>query len=225
MGIFGKKSKLPRNCKFDEAYFLQFVNQIVWDYEIVQVHDFFIDGNDPEDLKDGFSAKTKNEHAQMLCGTPYSFLCLTDWRILVGWIGTGIIFSFPYDAGKFELLNDENGLNLRFTKSHSKPKTTYEVSTYQVSKNFAEAVEKLKSNKRPRKAELTNIEVIDEDWAKGAQHEGQELIAKMAQKIAGTKMAEIAVCAKCGTRTGSPRSFPKGSFDSCRICLRENVRK
>ena len=88
-----------------------------------------------------------------------------------------------------------------------------------------EAVEKLKSNKRPRKAEFTNIEIIDEDWAKGAQHEGQELIAKMAQKIAGTKKAEIAVCAKGGTRTGSPRSFPKGSFDSCRICLRENVRK
>jgi ribosomal protein S14 len=223
MGIFGKKSKLPRNSKFDEAYLLQLVNKVVWDSEVVQVHDFFIDGNDPGDLKDGFPAKPKNEHAQMLCGTPYSFLCLTNWRILVGWIGTGIISSFPYDAGKFEILNDENGLNLRFTKSHSKPKNRHEVSTYQVSKDFANAVENLKLNKRPKKTEFTDIEVIEEDWAKGSQHAGHELIAKMAQKAAGTAMAEVAVCSKCGNRTGSPRSFPKGYFDMCRICLRENV--
>ena len=225
MGIFGNKSKLPKNVKFDEAFFLQLVNKVMWDSEFIQVHDFFIDGNDPANLSDGFPAKAKNEHAQMLCGTPYSFLCLTDWRILVGWIGTGIISSYPYDAGKFEILVDENGVNLRFTRSHAKPTSRYEVSTYQVSTGFADAIEKLKSNERPKKAELTQIEIIEEDWAKGAQHSGQELIAKLAQKAAGTEMTEVAVCAKCGDRTGSPRSFPRGSFDSCRICLRENESK
>jgi ribosomal protein S14 len=225
MGIFGNKSKLPRNTQFGEAYFLQLVNKVVWDSEVVQVHDFFIDGNDPGNLSDGFPAKAKNEHAQMLSGTPFSFICLTDWRILIGWIGTGSISSFPYDAGKFEILSDENGLNLRFTKSRGLPTKSHDVSTYQVSPDFATAVEQLKSNKRPKKAEFTNIEILKEDWAKGAQHAGQELIAKMAQRAAGTEMAEVAVCAKCGNRTGSPRSFPRGYFDACRICLRENVSK
>jgi hypothetical protein len=223
MGIFGKKSKLPKNIKFDEDYFLQLVNKVVWNNEVVQIHDFFLDGNDPSDLSDGFPAKAKNEHAQMLCGTPFSFLCLTDWRILVGWIGTGVISSFPYDSGNFEIVNDENGLNLRFTTSQRRPTNRYEVNTYQVSRDFASTVEKFKSNRRPIKAEFTNIEFIREDWGKGAQHAGQELLAKIAQEVAGTDMAEVAVCAKCTSRTGSPNIFPSGSFDSCRVCLRENI--
>ena len=51
-----------------------------------------------------------------------------------------------------------------------------------------------------------------------------ELIAKIAQQKSGEPMFTLAVCDSCGLETGSPDAWPSGSFDFCRLCLRENTR-
>jgi len=226
MGIFSKKSTHPRNIEFGQSHFLKRANELLWESEVIQIHDFFKEGNDPAEVKGGFSAKVKNDEHKMRTGTAYStFLCLTDWRIFVGWVASGSIASIAYDSAKFEIINDENGLNLRITTRSKEPTTRHDVNTFQVSKDFSELFEQLKLKNKSFTMEYTNIEIVKENWNKGAQHAGHELIAKIAQEQAGTEMADVAVCARCGNETWSPQIYPEGYFDTCRLCLRENLSK
>lgn len=222
MTLFSRKSKLPRNAKFDEKYFLNQIDKITWGSESNLGWGFFTRGDDPEYLKNSFSAKQKNEWVEMLSGTPLTFVCITNWRIISGWVGTGAMSSFPFDLGLFETFDDKHGINLRFSDNPT-PTEAHEVSTFVISEEFRNLFLAAKNNVRPGNADMTSIYLIEEDWNAGSENAGQELIARMAMKQSGEPMLTLAVCESCGLRTGSPDKWPAGSFDFCRLCLRKNT--
>ena len=219
MKLFGFGQGLPGKAKFQESHFVSQLNSILWKSEKVLHSEFVKEGNDVPQKDPRFTSTQKQTSTKSMAGHPFHYLAITEWRILLGYPGSGLVASFAFAKNEITIFSDENGQNVCIAKKFEKI-TNYD--SFIISDNFSKIVETNRSNPIPSPAEKTQFLEYPEEWGQGAEHDGQRLIAQIAKQQSGSDYAIVKQCEVCGQRVFSPEIYPKDYFDHCYKCLRRS---
>ena len=219
MKLFGFGQGLPSKARFQEAHFVKQLESILWKNETVLLSEFVKEGNDVSEKDPYFTASQKQAEAKSHYGHPFTFLAVTNWRILLGYPGSGVVASKTFAKAVVTLFTDQNGKNVCIGTQYDKS-TSYD--TFIVSEGLATVIESNLSNQIPIPEERTNFLEYPEEWGEGAANAGQKLIAEMSKKQSGSDYAIVKQCEVCGERVFSPEIYPVGYFDHCHRCLRKS---
>lgn len=220
MKLFGFGQDLPSKARFQEAHFRKQLETILWKNETVLHSEFVKEGNDVPQKDPRFTSTQKQTSTKSFAGHPFHYLAITKWRILLGYPGSGVVASFSFEKNEVTLFSDESGKNVCITHKYDKS-TDYD--TYIVSENFSKILETNRKNPIPTPAEQTEFLEYPEEWGRGAEHDGQRLIAQIAKKQSGSDYAIVKQCKVCGERISSPEIYPANYFDYCHKCLRKSI--
>lgn len=218
--IFGLGKGLPSKAKYQEVHFLKQLESILWKNETVLHSEFVKEGNDVPQKDPCFTSIQKQASTKSFAGHPFHFLAITEWRILLGYPGSGVVASFAFEKNEVSLFSDESGKNVCIATKYD-TRTNYD--TYIISENSSEILETNRKNPIPTPAEQTEFLEYPEEWGEGAAHDGQRLIAQMAMKQSGSDYAIIKQCKVCGEKVFTPEIYPQGYFDHCHRCLRKSI--
>jgi len=214
MGIFGKSSSRPDFNRFSEQHFRTGVLRVLWESEELLADGFFEDGPDPLGEEDGLKG--------IFGGNSHTYLAATTWRIILGYLANGNFVSFEYF--NTEPQNRKVGSKIYFTYSNPVLKASSSPtfrSTYSISKEVAEAIEKNMKNRKPALSEQTQIQLSRKSWGEGP-------LAELAKIKSGRDYMFIEVCSKCTGTMLVPDDIEiapeKGNFE-CLICLRDKANK
>ena len=219
MKLFGFGQGLPGKAKFQEAHFLKQVKSILWKNERVLHSEFIKEGNDVPEKSPNFTSTQKQAEKKTVYGHAFTYMVITDWRILLGYPGSGDVASMAFAKNPVTLFVDQNGKNVCIATKYDKS-TDYD--TYIISESMSKILEANCSNPIPAPAERTQFLEYPEEWGEGSEHDGQRLIAQIAKKQSGSDYAIVKQCEVCGERVFSPEIYPKDYFDYCHKCLRRS---
>lgn len=209
MGIFSKSSSKPDFSRFSEQHFRTGVRRVIWEGEELIADGFFEEGPDPLGEEDGLKG--------MFGGNSHTYLAATNWRIILGYLGNGDFASFEYF--NTEPQNRKVSSKNYFTYSNPVLKASNSPtfrSTYSVSKEVAEAIEKNIKNMKPAQSEQTQIHLSRKSWGEGP-------LAELAKIKSGRDYMLIEICTKCMGTMLVPDDIeiaPEKGNLQCRICLR-----
>lgn len=220
MKLFGFGQGLPSKAKFQEAHFVKQLESILWKNETVLLSEFVKEGNDVSEKVPNFTASQKQAETKSVNGHPFTYLAITNWRILLGHPGSGVVASKAFAQNMVTIFSDENGKNICIATKYEKSTSYY---TLIVSENLAKVIETNLSNKVPLPEDQTQFLEYPEDWSAGSTNDGQGLIAEMSKIQSGSDYAIVKQCEVCGERVFSPEIYPAGYFDHCHRCLRKSV--
>jgi hypothetical protein len=155
VGIFGRGKSKPTFTKYPEKHFREGVHRVLWQDEKLMADGFFEDGPDPmgeEDVMKG-----------MFGGNSYTYLAVTNWRVILGYLANGGFSSHEY--ADTEPMVRKSGAQFNFTYSNPVLKASNSPtfrSTYNVSKEVAEAIEQNLASVKPTRLEVTQINLSKE---------------------------------------------------------------
>jgi hypothetical protein len=218
--LFRSGQGLPSRAKFQEAHFVKQLGTILWKNESVLLSEFVKEGNDVPQKDPRFTSTQKQESTKSFAGHPFHYLAITEWRILLGYPGSGLVASFAFAKNEVTIFSDGDGKIVCIATKYDK-RTDYD--TYIISENMSKILEANCSNPIPTPAEQTQFLEYPEEWGQGAEHDGQRLIAQIAKKQSGSDYAIVKQCEVCGQRVSSPEMYPRGYFDYCHKCLRKST--
>jgi hypothetical protein len=217
--LFGFGQGLPNRAKFQEAHFVKQIETILWKNETVLLSEFVKEGNDVPEKEPCYTSVQKQEETKSLNGHPFTYMAITNWRVLLGYPMSGVVASKAFAQNEVSLFTDQNGQNVCIATKYDQS-TTY--LTYIVSNNAYKFLEANRLNPIPNPEERTHFLEYPEEWGTGAENDGQRWIAEMSRKNSGSNYAIVKQCEKCGNRITSPEIFPPEYFDFCDKCLRKS---
>lgn len=214
MGIFSKRTSNPEFTRFSADHFKSGVRRILWQGEELLADGFFEDGPDPFGEEDALKG--------IFGGNSHTYLAVTNWRVILGYLANGDFSSHEYADTEPQIR--KNGASFYFTYSNPILKAgnspTFR-STYSVSKEVAEAIERNSNNRKPFELEETKIHLSRKSWGEGP-------LAELAKIKSGRDYMLVEVCAECTGTMLAPddieTSPEKGSL-LCRSCLRVKDKK
>lgn len=214
MGIFRKRTSTPEFSKFSADHFKSGVRRILWHGEELLADGFFEDGPDPFGEEDALKG--------IFGGNSHTYLSVTTWRVILGYLANGDFSSYEYADTEPRIW--KNGASFYFTYSNPILKAgnspTFR-STYTVSKEVAEAIERNSNNRKPFELEETKIHLSRKSWGEGP-------LAELAKIKSGRDFMLVEVCTACTGTMLAPEDIEtspdKGSL-LCRSCLRVKAKK
>lgn len=223
MGIFSKRDGLAKTAKFKSPHFISIAEKMLWQGEQIKAWGFYSQGDDP----DGFAFKAlaveKNTTDFAFGGSPHRFIAATNWRLIMGYLASGILLSFPYQIADPQLEKDRSGLLLRFRDVSYAEDDNRSINTFVINQELWNAILASKGESQPSKIEETHIELVREAFGKGATTTWQVFVAEQASQITGSNSYVVAVCSRCGNETPYANEFPEATFETCSLCLRVNT--
>ena len=114
MGIFSRRDGLAKTAKFKAPHFMSITQRVLWEGEQIKAWGFYSQGDDPDGFESKFLAEEKNQTTLAFGGSPHTFIAATNWRMITGYLASGILQSFPYQIADPQLEKDQSGLLLRF---------------------------------------------------------------------------------------------------------------
>lgn len=209
MGLFKKNKTKPKFTIFSEDHFKSGVKPILWEGELIAAEGFFEDGPDPLG-EEGFGGS-------LFGGNSHTYLAVTSWRIIGGYLANGQFSSHEYSKTKPHIR--KSGPNFYFTYSDTiltvGGSSTFR-STYSVSKEIADEIEKNINGARPNRPEETQIHLSRKSW-------GESPLAELAKATSGRDYMHIEICTACNAELLVPddiEASPEKGNQECRTCLR-----
>lgn len=218
MGLFSRKVKFPRNARFSESYFQEKIKNYLWADEPVLCTEIVVEGNDPPLSGSGFSSSQKQETTRLLAGHDRFLLCVSPWRLLIGY-PSGAIASHAFQECSVTVFQDENGTNV-VIKSISN--SSDQTESFIVSETLVAAIQQNQEHKIPDPGETMIFIDGTQRWDHGVENAGQKLLADLAASRHGSAHTKTLVCSECGFTVFPIESYPETFFLRCHECLRQN---
>jgi len=209
VGIFGRGKSKPTFTKYSEKHFGEGAHRILWQDEKIIADGFFEDGPDPMGQDDVMKG--------MFGGNSHTYLAVTNWRLILGYLANGGFSSHEY--ADTEPMIRKTGGHFYFTYSNPVLKASHSPtfrSTYNVSREVAEAIEQNLSSIKPTQQELTQITLSQKSWGDGP-------LAELAKMKSGRDFMLVEVCSACSSTMLVPddiESAPEKGNRWCQTCLR-----
>ena len=212
MGIFSKASSKPEFSRFSADHFKNGVRRILWQGEELLADGFFEDGPDPMGEEDGLKG--------IFGGNSHTYLAATSWRVILGYLANGNFSSHEFADTEPQIRKSGSKFYFTYTnpllKKSGSP--TFR-STYSVSKEVAEAIERNLSSAKSAQTEQTQIHLSKKSWGEGP-------LAELAKVKSGRDYMLVEICTQCMGTMLVPddiESAPEKGNIKCLTCLRKKA--
>ena len=209
MAFFRRESSRPHFVNYSADHFRVGVQRILWGTEKVLVDGFFEDGPDPlgeEDVLKG-----------LLGGSSHTYLAVTSWRIILGYLANGQFSSHEYSNTNPTFRQVGSAFYFTYTNPVLKAAGSSNCrSTYSVSKEVVSQIKQHLTGLMPALKEETKILLTRKSWGEGP-------LADLARAKSGREYMPIELCKACGSTNLVPDDvddFPEKGNKQCRVCLR-----
>lgn len=214
MGLFGKGTSKPSFTSFSEQHFKVGVQRILWKGENLLADGFFEDGPDPMGEEDGLKG--------IFGGNSHTYVAATNWRIILGYLANGHFSSHEYFNTEPQIRKVGSKIYFTYSNPVLKASNSHTFrSTYSISKEVAEAIERNLHVTKPAQTEQTQIHLSRKSWGEGP-------LAELAKVKSGRDHMLIEVCTECTGTMLVPddiETAPEKGNLQCRTCLRLKANK
>jgi hypothetical protein len=209
MGLFRKTAAVTGSV-YDLKHFANKSEQILWPQEEMFARGFASEGDDPTGEKAFMNSA--------FGGSPQKYFAVTNWRAIVGYMGSGLVSSEPYELTSPRLWNEGK----HFYYSFSNPVlrgSSAEVSTLEITSNMFQALKSAMHNGIPKPAPTAELQLIKKDWGAG-------VLGDMGRAQSGRNYMFIYVCSYCSNTfpaDDDADTHPEKAPKQCHTCLRANI--
>jgi len=209
MGIF-RKSTPSTGAQYDLKHFAHKTEQILWPNETVLARGLVNEGDDPTGEKALMN--------RAFGGSSQKFFAVTNWRAIIGFMGSGLVSSEPFEKTAPRLWNEGK----QYFYSYSNPVlrgSSSEVSTLEITNNMFQALKEVMHNGIPENLPNSELQLIKKDW-------GQGPLGELGRAKSGRDFMYIYVCSYCSNTfpaDDDADEHPEKAPKNCHTCLRLNV--
>lgn len=209
MGIF-KKNPPSSGAIYDLKHFAQKSEQILWPEEIMLARGLVNEGDDPTGEKALMN--------RAFGGSSQKYFAVTNWRAIVGFMGSGLVSSEPYESSAPRLWSEGK----KYFYSYSNPVlrgSSAEVSTLEITQIMFTALKEVMHNGIPKNIPTAELQLIKKDWGPGP-------LGDFGRAKSGRDFMFIFVCSYCSNTfpaEDDADSHPEKAPKSCHTCLRVNT--
>jgi hypothetical protein len=152
-------------------------------------------------------------------GSSQKFFAVTNWRVVIGYMGSGLVSSQPYETTAPRLWNEGK----QFFYSYSNPVlrgSSSEVDTLEITSNMFQALKDSMHNGIPSNKPEAELQLIKKDWGSGP-------LGDLGRAQSGRDFLYLYMCSYCSNTfpaDDDADSHPEKAPKSCNTCLRTNGR-
>jgi hypothetical protein len=208
MGLF-RRNTPATGAIYDLKHFANKSEQILWPEEVILARGLVNEGDDPTGEKALIN--------RAFGGSSQKFFAITNWRVIVGFMGSGLVSSQPYASSTPRLWNEGK----QYFYSYSNPMlrgSSEEVSTLEITSSMFTVLNDVIQNKIPKNSPVAELQLIKKDWGSGP-------LGDLGRAKSGRDFIFLYVCSYCSNTfpaDDDADSHPEKAPKTCHTCLRIN---
>lgn len=208
MGLF-RRNTPATGAIYDLKHFANKSEQILWPEEVILARGLVNEGDDPTGEKALIN--------RALGGSSQKFFAVTNWRAIIGFMGSGSVSSQPYEITAPRLWN--KGKQYFYSYSNPVLKGSHrETETLEITRTMFEALKEVIHQGIPKNSPKAELQLIKKDWGSGP-------IGDLGRATSGRDFIFLYVCSYCSNTfpaDDDADSHPEKAPKTCHTCLRIN---